>query len=389
MRILGFLKCIAKTIVLGLHIPPSLLRYSCLRSHSPCEYARLTGGRFEELESAGVSYNQLPKNIENRDDLFTESRTWGISFRDVPDRKTKATFIATIPDCRIISYCDEGDNEFFAIVTRLDTELQVRGTCFDHNHRRMLYKTSETAHIAKAAWVLEMWSPNYFHWLIYHLPKIVLLQEYGFGDCIILTERSRQYSVIDGSLELLGLQSDNLPRLRPSILHVDELTVVGMDYFPVSCLLQVRDKLAGKKYGKARRKLFISREKATWRHLENERAIWSAVRDFGYEKVIMEALSFKEQVNLMSDAVSILSLHGAGLANMLFAPSGAHVMEIVNPEYPLPVYYALACALGHHYWLLRGQAIGGKNPVAQDVRCDLDSLLSVINKVEAMLATSG
>lgn len=390
MCTLRLLKRIAKTIAVGLNIPPRMLRYRCLRSQSPREYARLTGGRFEELEPSGISRNPMPQNIGFRGDLFTESMNWGYSFRDVPDRKTEATIIATIPDCRIISYYDKWDNAFYAIVTRFDTMLQLRGTGFDHiHHRKILCETREAAHIDKAAWILECWSPNYFHWLIYHLPKIALLQDCGLDDCIILPEKNGLYPFIETSLELLGVKPANLPRLRSSILHVDELTVVGMDKFPVSRLRQVRDKLVGKPYGTAHRKIFISRNKAARRRLENEEELWNVVRDFGYEKVIMEAFSFREQIDLMSDTAAILSLHGAGLANMLFAPPGTHIIEIIAPEYPAPDYYSLACALGHHYWLLWGQVTNGKEQGHNDVTVDLSSIISVINKVEVMLASGG
>jgi hypothetical protein len=55
---------------------------------------------------------------------------------------------------------------------------------------------------------------------------------------------------------------------------------------------------------------------------------------------------------------------------MLFMTEGAHVVEIANPRYPSPAFYALAAALGLRYWLVWGTPSDARGPDALDVEVD-------------------
>ncbi|MFC2176239.1 DUF563 domain-containing protein [Bacteroidota bacterium] len=67
------------------------------------------------------------------------------------------------------------------------------------------------------------------------------------------------------------------------------------------------------------RNIIISRGQAYHRRIVNEEAICNLLPKFNFEIVVLEHLSFLEQMNLFANANIILGLHGSGLVNMLFS----------------------------------------------------------------------
>ena len=65
------------------------------------------------------------------------------------------------------------------------------------------------------------------------------------------------------------------------------------------------------------RRIYISREKANKRRLVNERELRPLLSDHGFAVVVMEDLSFEDQLSLMLDCEVLIGLHGAGLTHML------------------------------------------------------------------------
>ncbi len=82
-----------------------------------------------------------------------------------------------------------------------------------------------------------------------------------------------------------------------------------------------------------RRILFLrSPSSHNGRHCENLSAIIPVLEDFGFCRIVVDTLTFDEQVALMSDVECVVSLMGASLANLAFAPAGTKV-AILSPYY--------------------------------------------------------
>jgi hypothetical protein len=382
-----------------LNAPPRYLGYQHLKLESPKDYLSRLQKRglssscaYQCIEPERWCRGPLPMNVSSREELSKTTRDglfeFPFSFYDVPERKTPETCIITIPDCRIVSCYDQWGAEFCAIVNRDDRLLGVRGTTFTAEHAQTLRSARNSEHIKKASWVFEIWSQNYLHWLVYHLPKILLLKTCGLADQIILPKSNNSYPLIESSLEHLGVDPSRLPRLNTSLLHVDELTVVGVDYFPVSLLHRVRDEIAGPNTGAAYRRIFISRENAARRRLENEDEVWTILQAAGFERVALERLSFREQITLMSETAVLCGISGAGFANMLFCPAGAHIIEISDPDYPSPDFYALANSLAHHYWQLLSPVTGAGAPGYRNLIADPAEVRDVIGQVQSASTVS-
>ena len=173
--------------------------------------------------------------------------------------------------------------------------------------------------------------------------------------------------------------------LQSNVLDVDELTVVGMDHYCAPLLEQVRARFIGADPPPPRRKLFISRRKAQWRHLANEDECWRILEPFGYERISMEELDFEQQVSLMREAVAVFTLQGSGIANVLFAQRGLHLIEVSDVTLPTPIYYALSAALGHHHWLLEGRPHGAIRRAYHDLVVDAGDVRTIVERVENAL----
>lgn len=81
------------------------------------------------------------------------------------------------------------------------------------------------------------------------------------------------------------------------------------------------------------RKVFLKRPENSNRNFENPQEVEAIFAEYGYEIILPDSLSFLEEVALMQEARVIASMHGAGLANVLFAPSDAVVFEIFSRYY--------------------------------------------------------
>jgi len=379
---------VARDLIRKFHVPPRLLGYPYLATASPAEFD------YTVVDPPGVSVVPLPENITSREALSRDRGVWGFSYYDTPQREMRETFIATVPNCRILSQFDhwgEPDgNEYYAIVTEDDRALNVTGTPYNADlHRQLLTtRTASVGRIHRASWVLELWDRNYAHWVEWMLVKIALLQTRGLERDLLLPRRHRLTEVVESSIGALGIDVRSLPRMGPKILHVDELTVAGIDYYRTSLIANLRGRLRVDSPARPPwRRIFVSRKNAEWRKLVNEDDCWAVLSRYGFERVFMENLRFQEQFDLMQEASVFFGLHGAGMVNIMFAPKGLHVVEVFDPGFANPQYYALAGAIGHPYWLIRGECAGEPNPGYNNLEVDIAEVERIAKQIDAAISS--
>jgi len=377
---------VARDLIRNYRVPPRLFGYPFLASASPTEFD------YTLIDPPATAVVPLPRNIASRDLLMRERGVSGFSFYDIPERPMTGTFIATIPNCRVLSQFDHwgevDGNEYYVIVTEDDRALDLTGMGYDAAlHSSLLSSAPSTRkRIQSAAWVLEWWDRNYSHWVEWILVKIALLQQRGLAGNILLPRPHRLSEVVESSVRALGIDPDALPRMGPKVLEVDELTVVGIDHCRASLVQNLRARLGVDSPSKRpSRRIFISRKNAAWRKLMNEDDCWAVLSRFGFERVFMEDLGCRAQFDLMQEAAVLFGVHGAGMANMMFAPAGLHVVEAIDSLFPNPQYYALAGAIGHPYWLLRGAPIGEPDPGYNNIEIDVAEVERIVAQIDADL----
>jgi capsular polysaccharide biosynthesis protein len=216
--------------------------------------------------------------------------------------------------------------------------------------------------------------------MTFHLPKLLLLEELGWNSPIIGPSAAKltENTFLGQTLHELGVPSGTLIPVDSGLFEVEKLAVVNLDSFPDRLLNQLRSRLARPVMGSRLRRFYISRKSTTWRRLVNEAEILPLLLRYGFEILEPELLSFTAQAEAMAQATVVIGLHGAGLANMILCQPGTTIVEIINPTRPNPHFYALASALGHRYWLIRGEAIDEGQKAYSDIRVDPKELEEVL-----------
>ncbi|AMV32758.1 hypothetical protein VN12_11585 [Pirellula sp. SH-Sr6A] len=169
---------------------------------------------------------------------------------------------------------------------------------------------------------------NFFHWLTEVAPRALAAMQFGNEEAMtyIVDHRSAYQREI---LQLLGTKPSQW--IQPhSHLHLQPDQLLWCNE-PTSHLLSefaARIQLTGRPTKSLPRKIYISRRKAAHRNLINEQEVDSQLRSEGFECYDFEALPIQSQIELISAADSIVALHGAALAHLIFASPGTQVVEI-------------------------------------------------------------
>lgn len=127
--------------------------------------------------------------------------------------------------------------------------------------------------------------------------------------------------------------------------------------------------------------LYTSRTGATHRRMRDEEELETVLRDrFGATVVRMETLPVAEQMALAARSRVLVSIFGAGLAQVLFT-RGDGVVEVANADTRQTHFLTLARSLGVPYRRVEGGAADD----AQDFTLGADARARVLREVEGLL----
>ena len=218
---------------------------------------------------------------------------------------------------------------------------------------------------------------NYYHFITESLPQLTLLDTLGFQGNIyfhfpnqedkqrpfaeafvvalfpefegrVFFERSpKDYEKVLTAFDLVGSHPmrpledvAGIEKHAPAGL-ADQVGLTDITLQPVlsmnsvsSALLTLRARalqaIEGHDFGHLPRRFYVGRDtrQSRSRHMEGEDMLYDHLRLFGFEYVVFESLTPLEQIALMANAEMMVSYHGAGFTNMLFANPDAFVIEI-------------------------------------------------------------
>ncbi|MEM7596563.1 MAG: glycosyltransferase family 61 protein [Pseudomonadota bacterium] len=200
-------------------------------------------------------------------------------------------------------------------------------------------------------------SNNFVHWLFDFLPRLLHLMESGvdlatFDHFVFFSAKGGIHAE---TFDLLGIPETKIHSLQHhgSLVQMDHMTHVThprsltfcapKNYALVKSLFS-----SGESAKRPHRRLLISRAQTERRRVLNEDAFAARLAPFGFERVVAETLSLKEQVALFSQASHIIAPHGAGLANIAFAPPVTKVLEFYS-AFITRGFWTMANQLGHDY----------------------------------------
>jgi len=227
---------------------------------------------------------------------------------------------------------------------------------------------------------------GYYHWLLESLPRL-LEAKAVLPEFTLLLPATCTAKFYKDTLRLLAVVE--VMYLEPGITYqIPDLALaysdVTMGCYERATLQRLREALLGalpaRPSGVAGRKLYISRKFAARRKVLNEDKVALALIAQGFEVVFFENYTFAEQLTLCASAKTIVGMHGAGLANMIFQPADARVVELRKYDNNENIFFSeLAHTLGLQYQLLYCKAQNERDSVQDaDLFVDIQALLALL-----------
>lgn len=247
----------------------------------------------------------------------------------------------------------------------------------------------------EAVWITDRTSKSTYHYLTEALPKLFLLNQIKPEMPVVLPGRFKSHKLAQATLShFKNLDIQYLDKGRLGIIetswYVDYVAPIERVKFAHNgkVLAEMAQFYRGK-FGvpenQVGRRIYISRQ-GSGRKIENAEIIERLLLKAGFETVFLERMTFEDQVRKLSTASVIIGCHGAGLANMMFSPQGATIVEFTHPQYP-DFFFQEATSLGHSYYYLNAKA-ATIDPLLPAIKSDLlvdpVSLEALLNELKLL-----
>jgi len=319
-----------------------------------------------------------PRRVSLREAVASEKRS-GKHAQWTTAPTSAASRAAVLPMVKVVTVRDEGNNAHHALIDRHGRVIELRGNgCLPQHLSQADVATPRT--ISQGIWIAEDWQGNYYHWLVRHLPKLMLFE--GVDAPLVLPAHCGMQAVIDDTLDVLGW-----PRERR--LYVDSpVTVIERGHIcqladpDPQLVREVADRLRLSSNAGIRSAVFISRGAAASRRILNEPSLIERLEETGVRAVRFEGARFQQQRELMSGVTLLVGMHGAGLTNMMLMPAGGAVIEVMaGPAGGATLYETLSRCLGHRYLRIPATAQDA-NDRNSDVHVDIEEVVRDVKRLD-------
>ena len=199
--------------------------------------------------------------------------------------------------------------------------------------------------------------PNaeYYHALMEHLPNVLLSRRFVPDARILLPVRRHSY--LNRLLDFVGIPRDARLEAEGPVLVRNLVFAplwVNSGFVPDCDLSAVRDAILPHipAVSQPSERIYISRSRSRNRPLGRENDLERALEERGFQICYLETLSFEEQFAAIRGADLVVAPHGAGLANLVAARPGLHVLELLSRNWFNTCYAKLAVQLRCNYHFL-------------------------------------
>lgn len=245
--------------------------------------------------------------------------------------------------------------------------------------------------------VIALWSHpwlGFYHFLAEVTPKICRVRE-EFGDdlggakiCFPMIHKKYEKELLD----LLRLPQDQVIDSKAvGGVIAAKITIVPMAgwFQKLPNLDLLRKHLMQPEHPGAPKFLYLTRQGR--RRCLNDEPIIRRCTELGFTVVKETPRTITEQIELFRDAVVIAGPHGAAFTNMVWAPQGARILEMVPTTFNVAYYENLSASIGHHYTKILcpngPQATSGDTI---DFKADVDLVIDAIEReVKAAAVNQG
>lgn len=330
-----------------------------------------------------ANYRMIPDSLETRFDwLKLHSQEWSIPqpfYTQVPDVELRGRRCLAFKGARII----------------LESSLNSLGYLSKSGDAKYaywpwLFSKGEPIQIALS--LVNILSRNYYHWLCEILPSVEAYFQYfrktGQKAKVIIDQDAPEFQT--ATLLQLGIEEENIIKWTNKRTKVSELIVVSSRYLAVGegfwasgfilskgAFDWLRDRYLQEGRTKSRN-IYISRRDAKGRRVVNDEELQEFLTSKGFETVTLSGMNFKDQVQLFQEANCIMTVHGAALANTIFATK-LRVIEFFPSKRKAnspSIYFQIGFYYDHKYWVMECEQVNDD----EDIRVDIDKLEKVLDE---------
>jgi tetratricopeptide (TPR) repeat protein len=317
--------------------------------------------------------------------------------------------------CNAIAIVDSGDRLLPELSREYPGELPGCENQHSTQHRFLKLKPEELPPLEKidgTVAVLAGLSGNvYFHWMVDILPRIEILHRWGVNleeiDWFLVNSCQQPFQ--RETLKALGIpeykiiESDRHPYIQAKNLIVPSfsgylgwLSTQGLEFlrrvFSREQSSKLPESCARESKNTHPERIYISRNKCSYRRVINEEQVIDFLSGFGFVPVLLESMTLNEQIALFAGAKVIIAPHGSGLTNIIFCSPGTKVIELTSPNYIRHYYWAIGQQLNLEHYYVTGEnfecypirQLMYQNPLTEDILVNLKDLKIMLGNVNVI-----
>jgi hypothetical protein len=240
-------------------------------------------------------------------------------------------------------------------------------------------------HIAKIISMRDTGEENYFHFYNDVVAKLFFIEDQGFNlknFTIVIAEKLFTKQFFQSFYKNTRLKDLDWHVQKKEWIHFEE-AIFCKPYTHTKKYLDVAvNLLKPKLISNQKRRIFLTRPKNSLRFIENMADITPLLSLHQFEIVDTADMEVAEQIKLFSECQYLISIHGAGLINIIFRQGNPlTILEIIQPSDYIPFHYImLAHNYSYGYDVLLGERgvlynQGGFRVNAEQLRTKLESML--------------
>ncbi|MEG4577250.1 tetratricopeptide repeat protein [Microcoleus sp. N3A4] len=387
----------------------------------------VNGNKNQKLECQGLDCQRCLKRIFKQfEPVHLGDGVYSCAQQGETAVESPETFVTSLPNgrawivaqknswmiCNAIAIIDSGDRLLPELSREYPGELPGCENQHSTQHRFLNLKPEELPPLEKidgTVAVLAGLSGNvYFHWMVDILPRMEILLRWGVNleeiDWFLVNSCQQPFQ--RETLKSLGIpeykiiESDRHPYIQAKQLIVPSfsgylgwLSPQGLEFLRQAFLIKKSHELP-KSFASDRQnyypeRIYISRSKCSYRVVINEEKVIDYLSDFGFVPVLLESMSFQEQIALFARAKVIIAPHGSSLTNIIFCSPGTKIIELTSPNYIRHYYWAIGQQVNLEHYYVIGESFDChpirqlmyQNPLTEDILVNLNYLKRMIGKI--------
>jgi capsular polysaccharide biosynthesis protein len=252
------------------------------------------------------------------------------------------------------------------------------------NFRTTNFKKQKIS-LENGIWALDEKSFHYFHWFCDTLTRYLQVKTYNNQYPLLISSNLIEKEYIRETLNLLNINYSiydyEVPYKIDNLLISSHITDSG-NYSNSNITLLSSLLKSSIEITTPTNRIWISRNKSKHRKIANEDSLIPMLKQYGFQIIYPEDISFIEQLSLYRNAEIIGGLHGGALTNILFMNEGTKLIEIRRyGDNMNNCYFSLASELKIDYYYLESESID-EDFYISDVKVEVQKLEKIIKNID-------